>query len=34
MKEEKLGFVCGFAARMRMYADIGKIILDGRRFKT
>ena len=33
MKEEKLGFIKGFASRMRMYADIGKIILDGRRFK-
>ena len=34
MKEEKLGLVLGFASRLRMYADIGKIILDGRRFKT
>ncbi len=32
MKEEKLGFVRGFTARLRMYADIGKIMLDGRRF--
>jgi len=30
MKEEKLGFVRGAAARMRMYYDIGKIILDSR----
>jgi len=30
MKEEKLGFVRGAAARMRMYYDIGKIMLDGR----
>ncbi|MGC8861677.1 MAG: glycosyltransferase family 2 protein [Armatimonadota bacterium] len=34
MKEEKLGLVRGFASRLRMYAEIGKIILDGRRFKT
>ena len=33
MKEEKLGFFRGFPARMRMYYDIGKIMLDGRRFK-
>ena len=33
MKEEKLGFARGFAGRMRMYYDIGKIILDGREFK-
>ena len=33
MKEEKLGFLRGFPARMRMYYDIGKIILDGRAFK-
>ncbi len=32
MKEEKLGVVRGFAARLRMYAEIGKIMLDGRRF--
>lgn len=30
MKEEKLGFVRGFAGRLKMYYDIGKIILDGR----
>ncbi len=33
MKEEKLGFIRGFAARMKMYYDIGKIVLDGREFK-
>jgi polyisoprenyl-phosphate glycosyltransferase len=33
MKEEKLGFVRGFAARARMYADICKIMLDGKRFR-
>lgn len=33
MKEEKLGFIKGVAWRMRMYYDIGKIILDGRQFK-
>lgn len=33
MKEEKLGFLRGFTARLRMYADIGKIMLDGRRFR-
>ena len=33
MKVEKLGFVRGFAGRMRMYYDITKIILDGREFK-
>lgn len=33
MKEEKLGFLRGFAGRMRMYYDIGKILLDGREFK-
>lgn len=32
MKEEKLGWFRGFAARMRMYYDIFKIMLDGRRF--
>lgn len=30
MKEEKLGYVKGFAARMKMYYDIGKITLDPR----
>ncbi len=33
MKEEKLGFVRGFASRIRMYLDIGKIMFDGREFK-
>jgi len=33
MKEEKLGFLRGVAWRMRMYYDIGKIMLDGRDFK-
>lgn len=33
MKEEKLGFLKGVAWRMRMYYDIGKIMLDGRDFK-
>lgn len=33
MKEEKLGFVRGFTSRLRMYAEIGKIMLDGRRFR-
>ncbi len=33
MKEEKLGFVRGFAGRLKMYYDIGKIMLDGRDFK-
>jgi len=33
MKEEKLGFVRGFAGRMKMYYDIGKILLDGREFR-
>jgi glycosyltransferase involved in cell wall biosynthesis len=32
MKEEKLGWVRGFAARMRMYYDIGKITITGGRF--
>lgn len=31
MKEEKLGFIRGFASRMRMYYDIGKITFDSRR---
>ena len=33
MKEEKLGFVQGFACRMKMYYDISKILLDGHEFK-
>jgi glycosyltransferase involved in cell wall biosynthesis len=33
MKEEKLGIARGFIARLRMYYDIGKILLDGREFK-
>lgn len=33
MKEEKMGFIRGFAGRMKMYYDIGKILLDGRDFK-
>lgn len=33
MKEEKLGLIKGFAGRMKMYYDIGKILLDGRDFK-
>jgi len=33
MKEEKLGLVRGFAHRLRMYADIGRIMLDGREFR-
>jgi polyisoprenyl-phosphate glycosyltransferase len=33
MKEEKLGFARGFAGRMKMYYDIGRIMLDGREFK-
>jgi len=33
MKEEKLGFVKGFASRLRMYYDIGRILVDGREFK-
>jgi glycosyltransferase involved in cell wall biosynthesis len=33
MKEEKLGLVRGFYSRLRMYADIGKIMLDGREFR-
>lgn len=31
MKEEKLGCVRGLGARIRMYYEIGKITLDGRR---
>jgi len=34
MKEEKFGFIRGFASRVRMYAEIGRIILDGRRFRS
>jgi hypothetical protein len=30
MKEEKMGYMRGFAARLRMYYDIGKITLDTR----
>jgi glycosyltransferase involved in cell wall biosynthesis len=33
MKEEKLGVLKGVPARARMYYDIGKILLDGSRFK-
>lgn len=33
MKEEKLGYCRGFIARMKMYFDIGKIMLDGHDFK-
>lgn len=33
MKEEKLGFARGFQCRLRMYADIGRILLDGRGFR-
>ena len=33
MKEEKLGVLKGFAARMRMYRDIGRILLDGKELK-
>jgi glycosyltransferase involved in cell wall biosynthesis len=33
MKEEKLGLVKGLASRMKMYVDIGRILLDGREFK-
>ncbi len=29
MKEEKMGFFRGFFSRMKMYYDIGKIMLDG-----
>ncbi|MEN6356655.1 MAG: glycosyltransferase family 2 protein [Armatimonadota bacterium] len=34
MKEEKLGFLKGFSARMKMYYDITKILLDGREFRS
>ncbi len=33
MKEEKLGLAKGLASRMRMYYDIGKILLDGRELR-
>ncbi|MCE5323001.1 glycosyltransferase family 2 protein [bacterium] len=33
MKEEKLGFIRGFSARMKMYYDIAKILLDGHEFR-
>lgn len=33
MKEEKLGLVRGFLHRIRMYVDIGRIVLDGREFR-
>jgi hypothetical protein len=33
MKEEKLGFLRGVVHRVRMYADIGKILLDGHEFR-
>ncbi len=33
MKEEKLGYARGLVARIKMYADIGKIMLDGRDFR-
>ena len=32
MKEEKMGCARGFGARLRMYYEIGKILLDGRYF--
>jgi len=32
IKEEKLGCTRGFGARLRMYYEIGKILVDGRRF--
>ncbi len=34
MKEEKLGRLRGTVARLRMYADIARILLDGRTPKT
>lgn len=34
MKEEKLGLLRGFAHRLRMYVDIGKIMLDGREYRN
>jgi len=33
MKEEKLGLLKGLKARLKMYIDIGKILLDGRDFR-
>lgn len=33
MKEEKLGIIKGFAGRIKMYYDIGRIFLDGKCFK-
>lgn len=33
MKEEKLGLAKGLAARMRMYIDIGRIVLDGHKYR-
>lgn len=33
MKEEKLGLMRGFASRVKMYREIGAILLDGREFK-
>lgn len=33
MKEEKMGFVRGFASRLGMYVDISKILLDGRAYR-
>jgi glycosyltransferase involved in cell wall biosynthesis len=33
MKEEKLGFIKGFSARVKMYYDITKILLDGHEFR-
>lgn len=33
MKEEKLGLLKGFSARVRMYYDITKILLDGHEFR-
>lgn len=34
MKEEKLGFLKGFKCRLKMYYDIGKILLDDHEFKA
>lgn len=33
MKEEKLGTLKGFASRMKMYIDIGRVLVDGRDFR-
>ena len=33
MKEEKIGYIRGFACRLRMYYDICKIMLDGKALK-